>query len=446
MHMMMEPLLLFETIYIENRSIMELLKPESTWTSSVLDATYVGYEGKGGQVTHLPFRRIPVSESPGTSDANVLILKSSIAANQKDTHYEVNFQAGPSVWSGASQQTTAADGLQIDLIREDGSTLAGFHHKPGPWAGGKDAQKLKATGFSYTGDGSGDLRVRLTSSTPGSGRFGGAIDDLTIKTDTNTVFVENFDSLKPGSTEGLQADTKLRVLAGATVPSWEGRGINHSHAVDLGDGDFAVQFFGGGTRSLARRGGVITCGAVMTMTSSATRTLPITRGAWVNAVIFNDPPEPPPADVPPLPEPDEELLKKLTIRERFAEHRKREDCASCHKRLDPLGFALENYGPTGVWRDKYDNGREVDPSGILFNKHAFKTAQEFQDIILSQKHRFIRGFAAHVLSYSLGREVTVADSPTLDEITAQATSGGNKLRDMLKLIALSKPFHHKTIE
>ena len=163
----------------------------------------------------------------------------------------------------------------------------------------------------------------------------------------------------------------------------------------------------------------------------------------MNAVIFNDPPEPPPADVPPLPEPNEEELAKLTIRERFAEHRKREDCASCHKRIDPLGFALENYGPTGVWRDKYDNGREVDPSGILFNKYEFTTAQEFQKIVLAQKHRFIRGFAAHLLSYALGREVTAADSPTLDQITERALAGEDKLRGVIKSIALSKPFHHK---
>lgn len=258
MHMMMEPLLLFETLYIENRSIVELLKPDFTWTSSVLNAAYAGGDGKSGDVLRLKFRKTPVRES--------------------------------------------------------------------------------------------------------------------------------------------------------------------------------------------KRGGVITCAAVMTMTSSPVRTLPITRGAWVNAVIFNDPPDPPPADVPPLPEADEEVLKKLTIRERFAEHRKREDCASCHKRIDPLGFALENYGPTGVWRDTYDNGRDVDPSGTLFNQYEFKTAREFQEIILAQKHRFIRGFAAHLLSYSLGRKVTVADSPPLDKITERAMAGDDKLRDMLKLIAQSKPFHQKATQ
>lgn len=195
-----------------------------------------------------------------------------------------------------------------------------------------------------------------------------------------------------------------------------------------------------------RWGGVITNAAVMTMTSAPTRTQPVTRGAWVNTVIFNDPPDPPPADVPPLPEPDEEQLKKLTLRERFEEHRKREDCAACHRQIDPLGFALENYGPTGVWRDEYENGRQVDPRGVFFNRHEFNSAIEFKQIILKEKHRFIRGFAAHLLSYALGRELTVVDSPALDDITQRALAGEDRIRTMLKMIALSEPFHHNNTQ
>ncbi|MEE2642570.1 MAG: DUF1592 domain-containing protein [Planctomycetota bacterium] len=193
----------------------------------------------------------------------------------------------------------------------------------------------------------------------------------------------------------------------------------------------------------SRRGGVIANAAVMTMTSTPTRTQPITRGAWVNAVIFNDPPEPPPADVPPLPEAKKETLEKLTIRERLAIHRKRADCAGCHDRIDPLGFALENFGPTGVWRDQYTNGRKVDVSGELFRQYGFETFPQFKKIILQQKQRFIRAFAAHLLSYALGRELSPADSPALDVITAKAMAGEDSLRTLMKNIALSDPFLHK---
>jgi len=191
------------------------------------------------------------------------------------------------------------------------------------------------------------------------------------------------------------------------------------------------------------RGGVITNAAVMTMTSSPLRTQPITRGAWVNAVIFNEPPEPPPADVPPLPEADEEALKNLTIRERLAAHRERKDCAGCHNQMDPFGFALENFGPTGIWRDTYENGRAVDTSGILFNRYEFETLDDFKGLILKEKRRFIRGFIAHLLSYGLGRELGPADSPSIDEITERAIAGEDQLRTLLKRVAMSEPFLHK---
>ena len=192
-----------------------------------------------------------------------------------------------------------------------------------------------------------------------------------------------------------------------------------------------------------RRGGVITNAAVMTMTSTPTRTQPITRGAWLTTVVFNDPPEPPPADVPPLPEPSHEELAKLTIRERLSVHRERADCAGCHDKIDPLGFALENYGPTGVWRETYDNGREVDVSGVLFNQYKFETLIEFKDLLLQEKQRFIRGFVAHLLSYALSRELGPADSPALDNITSKAMSGEDEMRSVLKNIAMSDPFLHK---
>ncbi len=193
-----------------------------------------------------------VLQIPGGSEANVLTLENTIAANEKGTPYEVSFKAGPSVWAAAFQRTTAADGLQIDLLREDGSVLTGFRHNPGAWSGTRDSQNLKPARFSYTGDGSGGIRIRITSASPGSGRFGGAIDDLAIASGKTTIFSEDFDVLKTSPTEGLQAYTRLKVLANVAVAGWIGAGLHHSHAVDLGNGDFAMQFFGGGAKVLAK--------------------------------------------------------------------------------------------------------------------------------------------------------------------------------------------------
>jgi len=226
--------------------------------------------------------------------------------------------------------------------------------------------------------------------------------------------------------------------------TWENNMLRANYAGHSKAGhDVVTQLFKRVPLDDPRRGGVITNAAVMTMTATPTRTQPITRGAWMNAVIFNDPPEPPPADVPPLPEASKEELAKLTIRERLAAHRKREDCAGCHNQIDPLGFALENYGPTGVWRDKYENGRQVDISGVLFKEHGFKDFVEFKQILLKEKQRFIRGFIGHLLSYALGRELGPADSPALDEMADKAASGEDGMRSVLKSIAMSRPFLHK---
>lgn len=194
-----------------------------------------------------------------------------------------------------------------------------------------------------------------------------------------------------------------------------------------------------------RQGGVITNAAVMTMTSNATRTQPITRGAWIATVIFNNPPEPPPADVPPLPEDDEPAAQDLTLRQRLEVHRQRADCASCHAKIDPLGFALENYGPTGRWRDNYENGLPVDAGGSLFREHRFDDVVQFKDAILAEKDRFTRGFATHLLSFALAREIDAKDAPALDRIVRETADEGYRFRPLLEQIILSEPFLHKNV-
>ncbi len=192
-------------------------------------------------------------------------------------------------------------------------------------------------------------------------------------------------------------------------------------------------------------GGVITTAAVMTMTSNATRSKPITRGAWVASVIFNDPPEPPPADVPPLPEDHDDIdIESLTLRERLEMHRSNPECTGCHSRIDPLGFALENYGPTGLWRDQYENGRTVDSQGSLFRKYPFESITEFKDAILAEKDRFTRAFASHLLSFALGRAIGIEDYPSLDHITGATRQDGYRMQTLIKEIVLSDSFRHRT--
>jgi hypothetical protein len=193
-----------------------------------------------------------------------------------------------------------------------------------------------------------------------------------------------------------------------------------------------------------RNGGVITNAAVMTMTSGPERTQPITRGAWIATVIFNNPPDPPPADVPPLGEKPSAGEENLTLRERLALHRERSDCKGCHEQIDPLGFALENYDPIGRWRTQYENGRDVDMSGRLFRKHGFSDIIEFKDAILVEKDRFTRALAGHLLSFGLARELGASDEVALDEIARATAQDGYKVQTLLKQVILSKPFLSKS--
>ncbi len=193
-----------------------------------------------------------------------------------------------------------------------------------------------------------------------------------------------------------------------------------------------------------RNGGIITNAAVMTMTSGPERTQPITRGAWLAGVIFNNPPEPPPANVPALGEKPSKGEEHLTLRERLSMHRERADCQGCHEQIDPLGFALENYNAVGKWREKYENGRDIDMQGTLFRKHAFENITNFKDAILVEKDRFARGLAGHLLSFSLGRELGVADSVILDKIAEASAKDGYRFKYLIREVVKSEPFLTKS--
>lgn len=190
-----------------------------------------------------------------------------------------------------------------------------------------------------------------------------------------------------------------------------------------------------------RWGGVITNAAVLTMTSSPLRTKPITRGAWLATTIFNDPPKPPPANVPRI-EDDETKLRKagLTLRDKLKAHVTNRQCAACHRKIDPLGFALENYDPVGRWRDKYRTGLPIDSRGKLFNRQAFSDVVGFKKAILAEQQVFARAFAGHLLSYAIGRKLDARDAPSLDRIVSNSARDGYRFRTMVKEVVLSRSF------
>jgi len=190
-----------------------------------------------------------------------------------------------------------------------------------------------------------------------------------------------------------------------------------------------------------REGGVITTAATLTMTSAPLRTSPIVRGAWVATAIFNQPPPPPPDDVPSI-EADEKAIeaKGLTLRERLVEHQENKTCASCHSKIDPLGFALENFDAVGRWREKYNSGREIDSSGKLFGEAEFKNVVELKEAILSKPEWFMRAYCEHMLSYALSRELEVSDEPAIDNIVAKVKAANGQFTIVVREIVMSRPF------
>ena len=206
-----------------------------------------------------------------------------------------------------------------------------------------------------------------------------------------------------------------------------------------------VQDFSRRVLNTRREGGIITTAAVLTMTSTPLRTSPIKRGAWVATVVFNDPPPPPPDVVPEIEEDDAAIAASgLTIRQRLKEHASNQSCASCHAKIDPLGFVLESYDPVGRWRDKYTGGLPVDASGKLFGEDEFKNIVEFKDAILARPEEFMRGFSEHMLSYALGRELKLTDKPAVDRITRKVMEDHGRFSTVVVEIAKSLPFRNKT--
>ena len=189
-----------------------------------------------------------------------------------------------------------------------------------------------------------------------------------------------------------------------------------------------------------RSGGMITNAAVMTMLSSPEQSQPISRGAWLASVVFNDPPKPPPADVPPLPEHADIETETMTLREQLGAHRERADCRGCHEQIDPLGFALENYDAVGRWRSKYKNGRTVDSAGKLFHQHDFANITEFKEAILKEDVLFAKAFVKHLLVYATGRQLTPWDSVEMNDIIATTAANDYRIQDIIEAVVMSPSF------
>jgi hypothetical protein len=186
----------------------------------------------------------------------------------------------------------------------------------------------------------------------------------------------------------------------------------------------------------SNRGGILTQASILTLTSNATRTSPVKRGKFVLEQILNTPPPPPPADVPPL---DEQKQLTGTMRQVLEQHRANPMCASCHARMDPLGFAFENFDPIGQWRDK-DGKAAIDASGVLPDGRSFNGPEGLKQVLKAKKTVFARCLAEKMLTYATGRGLEYYDRRAVDKIMLALARDEYRFSTLLSEIVKSDPF------
>jgi len=187
------------------------------------------------------------------------------------------------------------------------------------------------------------------------------------------------------------------------------------------------------------RSGILTQGSILTLTSNPTRTSPVKRGKYVLENILGTPPPPPPPDVPEL----KETKLTGTLRQRMEQHRENPSCASCHARMDPIGFGFENFDGIGAWR-KQDGEFAIDPAGQLVSGESFQGSADLTAILVKRKRdQFVRCLSEKMLTYALGRGLEFYDKCALDEITKGMAKRNYKFSALVTGIARSVPFQQR---
>jgi hypothetical protein len=189
----------------------------------------------------------------------------------------------------------------------------------------------------------------------------------------------------------------------------------------------------------ARRRGLLGQGSVLTVTSYTTRTSPVTRGKWVLENLLGAPPPPPPPDVPDLKDEGADG-RVLSMRQRMEQHRANPVCASCHARMDPLGFALENFDGIGKWRTAGEDTTPIDASGALPDGSSFTGPAGLRELLAARRGEFVSTLVEKLLTYAIGRGIDYRDAPAVRGIVRAAAAGGDRWSSIVLGIVQSAPF------
>jgi hypothetical protein len=192
------------------------------------------------------------------------------------------------------------------------------------------------------------------------------------------------------------------------------------------------------------RAGLLGQGSILTVTSYADRTSPVVRGKWLLENLLGAPPPPPPANVPPFPE-NKGGEQPKSVRARMEQHRRNPVCATCHSRIDPLGFALENFDAVGHFRT-LDDGSVIDASGTLPDGTKFNGASEFRSALVAQREAIVVSLTEKLLTYGLGRGVEYYDMPAVRQIARAAGADGYRWSALILNVVKSTPFQMRRSE
>ena len=189
------------------------------------------------------------------------------------------------------------------------------------------------------------------------------------------------------------------------------------------------------------RGGLLSMAAVLAVSSHPHRTSPVLRGKWILETLIGEPPPPPPPNVPLLEE-DAESAQPQSLRERLEKHREDPTCATCHDRIDPLGFSLENYDVLGRWRDTVGD-QKVDARATMPDGTEFEGPEQLKQILMDRKDQIVRHLTRKMLGYALSRGLTYEDYCTVDQIVEDLKANGYASHRLLMGIVESVPFRYK---
>ena len=263
------------------------------------------------------------------------------------------------------------------------------------------------------------------------------IGEMPVSGDFRVYFRDNLDTAMRAETE-----TFFRYLLDENLPpaelltadySFLNRELGMHYGIEGIEGNHMrkVSLTGSGRRGLTAQG------LFLTASANGVDTSPVVRGIYVLENVLGYTPPPPPPDVPEI---ESDVSEAKSIREQLELHRIVKSCAECHRKIDPLGFALENYDAIGGWRDQYPGKLAIDSSGVLPNGDTFEGASQFQQLIAGRGEEFTRCLTEKLLTYALGRELEFGDREVIDNILTDLDKNEGDLSELIQLVVLSKSF------